>query len=76
MSKWHGGKGSSPRPVDKAKFDSNWDKIFGKKDNGQVRKAGPELVHGEAITEQGPTVRSCGSGYELQQKLDEELCNE
>ena len=26
-----GGKGSSYRPVDKKKFDDNWDKIFGKK---------------------------------------------
>ena len=34
MSSWHGGKGSKPRPfsVDKKKFDENWDKIFGKKD--------------------------------------------
>lgn len=30
MSKWHGGKGSKQRPVDKEKFDSNWDKIFNK----------------------------------------------
>lgn len=26
-----GGKGSAPRPVDKKKFDENWDLIFGKK---------------------------------------------
>ena len=32
MTKWHGGKGSAPRPVDKKKFDDNWDKIFGVKD--------------------------------------------
>ena len=31
MSAWHGGKGSTPRKVDKKKFDDNWDKIFGKK---------------------------------------------
>ena len=31
MSQWHGGKGSTPRKVDKKKFDENWDKIFGKK---------------------------------------------
>lgn len=31
MSEWHGGKGSKPRPVDKKKFDENWDRIFGKK---------------------------------------------
>ena len=30
MSKWHGGKGSKPRPTDKDKFNSNWDKIFKK----------------------------------------------
>ena len=26
----HGGKGSKQRPVDKKKFDSNWDNIFGR----------------------------------------------
>ena len=31
MSQWHG-KGSTPRKVDKKKFDENWDRIFGKKD--------------------------------------------
>ena len=38
--KWHGGKGSQYRPVDKAKFEDNWDKIFGnkEKDNEQSRK--------------------------------------
>ena len=34
MSKWHGGKGDQPRPqsVDSKTFDSNWDRIFGKKE--------------------------------------------
>ena len=38
MSQWHGGKGSRPRPysVDKNKFDENWDRIFGKKNNSRV----------------------------------------
>ena len=27
----HGGKGSTPRPVNKEKFDANWDRIFGGK---------------------------------------------
>ena len=33
MAGWHGGKGSSQRPmnVSKSKFDDNWDAIFGKK---------------------------------------------
>jgi hypothetical protein len=32
MSQWHGGKGSSPRPlsVDQSTFDSNWKNIFNK----------------------------------------------
>lgn len=29
---WHGGKGSSPRKVNKEKFDANWDAIFSKKE--------------------------------------------
>lgn len=28
----HNGKGSRPRPVDKKKFDENFDRIFGKKE--------------------------------------------
>lgn len=28
--KWHGGKGDKPRPVDKEKFDAEFDRIFGK----------------------------------------------
>lgn len=31
MTNWHGGKGSSPRPTDKQKYNDNWDRIFGKK---------------------------------------------
>ena len=31
-NKWHGGKGSDPRPVDPKKFSENWDKIFKKHD--------------------------------------------
>ncbi len=36
MTKWHGGKGSKPRPSDKDKYNQNFDRIFGdkkKKDN-------------------------------------------
>ena len=33
MAKWHGGKGSTPRPfsVDKKTFEDNWELAFGKK---------------------------------------------
>lgn len=32
MSKWHGGKGSKQRPTDQKKYEDNWDRIFGKKE--------------------------------------------
>ena len=31
MAGWHGGKGSTARPVNRQKFADNWDSIFGKK---------------------------------------------
>jgi hypothetical protein len=31
MSGWHGGKGSTPRAVNRQKFADNWDAIFAKK---------------------------------------------
>ena len=31
MNKWHGGKGSRPRPIpDRKQFEDNWDRIFKK----------------------------------------------
>jgi len=33
MTKWHGGKGSNPRPVDKEAYSTNWDRIFNNKNN-------------------------------------------
>ena len=38
MTKWHGGKGSTPRQVDKDKYNANWDKIFNSKDKKEVPK--------------------------------------
>lgn len=35
---WEGGKGSRQRKTDKRKFDENFDKIFGKKENQDGRK--------------------------------------
>ena len=37
MSKWHGGKGSTKRPmqIDKEQFDKNFEAIFGKKKKEQ-----------------------------------------
>lgn len=38
-SSWHGGKGSSPRPIkDRKQFEDNWDKIFGKKEKQKEQK--------------------------------------
>jgi len=38
----HGGKGSAPRPTNKAKFESNWDAIFGKKDKAPATTEAPK----------------------------------
>ena len=37
MTQWHGGKGSAQRKVDKKKFEDNWDKIFGKKNDTDLK---------------------------------------
>jgi hypothetical protein len=32
VSKWHGGKGSAPRPIaNRKQYEDNWDRIFAKK---------------------------------------------
>lgn len=48
-SSWHGGKGSSPRPlsVSKKEFDDRWAAIFGKRDNEHVEVEKKELVDAE-----------------------------
>ena len=39
MTKWHGGKGSIPRPIaDKSKFEENWERIFGKQEKSENEK--------------------------------------
>ena len=54
MSKWHGGKGSKPRPVkDQKKFDDEWDRIFGKKEPEiKVRKITPKHGKSQVHTDQ------------------------
>ena len=37
MAQWHGGKGSSQRKVDKKKYSDNWDAIFGKKNDTDLK---------------------------------------
>lgn len=33
-SQWHGGKGSARRPEDSKKVEDNWNRIFGKNEEG------------------------------------------
>lgn len=52
MTRWHGGKGQTQRPVDKEKFESEFDRIFnkdkGKKDESRTNKsAGDKKRTGE-----------------------------
>lgn len=46
MSKWHGGKGSTPRPMDDRKrYEDNWDRIFGRKDSDEVYDQTTGSIH-------------------------------
>lgn len=36
--KWQGGKGSDPRPTNRKKFEENWERIFGRKEDKPKRK--------------------------------------
>lgn len=42
--KWHGGKGDKARKVNQAKFDSNWDAIFGKKEDKNFKQTQQDLT--------------------------------
>jgi len=37
QGQWAGGKGSAQRKVDKKKYSDNWDKIFGKKEEKDLK---------------------------------------
>lgn len=42
MSKWHGGKGSKPRPLDTSKWDEQYTRIFGDKKKQQDKTNGKD----------------------------------
>ena len=44
-----GGKGSKQRPTDRQKFEENFDRIFGKKDDKSLTEVVKERQGGETI---------------------------
>ena len=38
MTKWHGGKGSTPRPIDPKVWEKNYEAIFGQKQKRPGKK--------------------------------------
>lgn len=60
MSKWHGGKGSTPRPfsVSQEEFDNRWDTIF-KKDK-KMTPSVEEMKKGTCGCGRSPTGDCCG----------------
>ena len=44
QGKWHGGKGDKARKVDQDKFSSNWDAIFGKKEDKNFKRTQQDLT--------------------------------
>lgn len=65
------GKGSEPRPTNKKKFDSNFDRIFGEKDVMDFHRdktcglkiSWPEVETGKALDTKHIVCTICGYGY-------------
>jgi predicted ATP-binding protein involved in virulence len=45
--KWHGGKGSRYRKIDQDKYNENWERVFGKKDNINSTSDIEDVLDGE-----------------------------
>lgn len=45
--KWHGGKGSRYRKIDKDKYNENWERIFGNRDNINSTSDNEDVLDGE-----------------------------
>jgi hypothetical protein len=78
--KWHGGKGSSPRPysVTQQTFESNWELAFGKKENKMSPKI-EDMKKGTCGCGRSPTGDCCGwhglTEEQYQVKLEEYMTN-
>lgn len=59
---WEGGKGSKPRPIsDRKKFEDNWDRIFGKKQQSQEGFWEHNCKHnGKFLVASGESCSWCG----------------
>ena len=57
--RWAGGKGDKYRKVDQAKFNDNWDMIFGKKD--LKFSTAEEYMNGEDSDESGQDMGDHGA---------------
>lgn len=44
---WSGGKGSSYRKIDQDKYNENWERVFGKKDNINSTSDNEDVLDGE-----------------------------
>lgn len=85
----HGGKGSAPRPTDKAKFENNWDAIFGKKGKEEPKAKEPpkarSITHkqsgvnlgkdGMALVPSGSQMKGSTKGTHRRQSEDTEKFN-
>jgi hypothetical protein len=78
--KWHGGKGSRPRPysVTQQTFESNWELAFGKKENKMSPKI-EDMKKGTCGCGRSPTGDCCGwhglTEEQYKVKLEEYMTN-
>ena len=78
--KWHGGKGSRPRPysVTQQTFESNWELAFGNKENKMSPKI-EDMKQGTCGCGRSPTGDCCGwhglTEDQYKVKLEEYMTN-
>ena len=58
-----GGKGTTQRPFDRERFDSEFDRIFGKKEIGNARKESKDAEDDSKATEGEPSIRKPLQGH-------------
>lgn len=59
MAQWHGGKGSAQRKVDKKKYSDNWDAIFSKKSDTDLKSTTAEDFINSVSDYEGTLDGSC-----------------
>jgi hypothetical protein len=73
----HVSKGSKQRPTDKSKFDTNWEKIFGKGKKERLRESDSDKHReGDLSLEGGSTDLEEGSVFDAEHSIQHNATSE